>query len=159
MISAMPPARTLYPLLLESNGPHHGRAHELPYGIHVLGRGSEASVQVEHEDVSRRHAELIVSPDGVVVRDLESKNGVRIDGEPITGPTKVTHGQVIALGDLALTLSHPASQVADVLARAGETTMTATDPRTLERRGVGTLWLPLLGVLLFGALVTAMMLL
>lgn len=145
------------PMLLESNGPHAGRMHELGYGRHVLGRGSDASVQLDHEDVSRRHAELEVSPEGVLVRDLESKNGVRIDGQSIRGPTRMVHGQSLALGDLALVLSHPASQVTSVLARAGETTMTVTDTGEDARRGGASLWLPLAGVLVFGALVAAML--
>jgi Inner membrane component of T3SS, cytoplasmic domain len=137
--------RSMVPQLLESSGVHAGRVHPLPYGVHVLGRGSDATVSLDHEDVSRRHAELEVGPDGVRVRDLGSKNGVRVDG--------------IALGELVLTLSHPATQVAGVLARAGETTMTATathDDGPAPRVGLA---LPLLGVALFGALVAAMLLL
>ncbi|MBL8944300.1 MAG: FHA domain-containing protein [Myxococcales bacterium] len=151
--------RSMVPQLLESNGAHAGRVHPLPYGLHVLGRGSEVTVPLEHEDVSRRHAELDVGPDGVRVRDLGSKNGVRVDGVAVEGEAAVAHGQVIALGELMLTLSHPASQVARVLARAGETTMTTTATHDHEPATRGGLWLPLLGVLVFGGLVAAMLLL
>lgn len=151
--------RSMVPQLLESNGVHAGRVHPLPYGIHVLGRGSEVTVSLEHEDVSRRHAELDVGPDGVTVRDLGSKNGVRVDGEAVGEGAQVGHGQVVALGELLLTLSHPASQVAHVLARAGETTMTATatheDEVPSARSG---LLLPLVGVTVFGGLVAVMLL-
>lgn len=149
----------MVPQLVESNGMHAGRVHPLPYGLHVLGRGSEVTVSLDHEDVSRRHAELDVGPEGVRVRDLGSKNGVRIDDVPVAGDAPVVHGQVIALGELMLTLSHPASQVGRVLARAGETTMTATATDEDEPRSAGGLLLPALGVIVFGGLVAAMLLL
>lgn len=150
--------RSMVPQLIESNGAHAGRVHPLPYGMHVLGRGSDATVSLEHEDVSRRHAELDVGADGVTIRDLASKNGVRVDGVAVQSGGRVVHGQVIALGDLQLTLSHPASQVANVLARAGETTMTATATHDDEPAPRGGLLLPLLGVIVFGGFVVAMLL-
>jgi Inner membrane component of T3SS, cytoplasmic domain len=149
----------MVPQLFESSGAHAGRVHELPYGLHVLGRGTEATIQLDHEDVSRRHAELDVGPEGVVVRDLGSKNGVRVDTERVEGSRRVVHGQTIALGELALVLSHPASQVTHALARAGETTMTATATGEEGTPGSSGLLLPLAGVLVFGGLVAAMLLL
>ncbi|MBC8067584.1 MAG: FHA domain-containing protein [Deltaproteobacteria bacterium] len=151
--------KTMVPQLFESSGLHAGRVHELPYGLHVLGRGTEATIQLDHEDVSRRHAELDVGPEGVIVRDLGSKNGVRVDTERVEGTRRVAHGQTISLGELALVLSHPASQVTHALARAGETTMTATATADDSPPGSSGLLLPLAGVLVFGGLVAAMLLL
>ena len=151
--------RSQVPQLLEASGAHAGRVHDLPYGVHILGRGTDATLQLDHPDVSRRHAQLDVGPEGVIVRDLGSKNGVTIDGHPVVGSVSVVHGQSIALGDLALTLSHPASQVARTLARAGEHTVTST--HTEEAPGEparGLLW-PLLGVALFGGMVVVLLLL
>lgn len=155
----MAPPRSMVPQLFESSGAHAGRVHELPYGVHVLGRASEASVVLDHEDVSRRHAELDVGPDGVIVKDLGSKNGVRVDGERVEGTRRVMHGQSIALGELVLVLSHPASQVSHALARAGETTMTATATADETSSGGLGLLLPLAGIVVFGGLLAAMLLL
>jgi pSer/pThr/pTyr-binding forkhead associated (FHA) protein len=145
------------PQLIETNGLHVGRAHRLAHGVSIIGRGSDVAVSIDHEDVSRRHAEIEVGPAGIVVRDLDSKNGVRIDGEPITRARSVTHGQVIALGELRLLVSDPASRVADVLARAGETTMTTTSTESTSTPRRAGLLLPLLGVAIFGSLVAAML--
>lgn len=150
--------RSMVPQLVESSGVHAGRVHPLPYGVHVVGRGSEVTVSLDHEDVSRRHAELDVGPDGVTVRDLGSKNGVRVDGTAVDGSCRVAHGQTIALGELMLTLSHPASQVANVLLRAGETTMTATATHDDPPQTRAGLLLPAIGVVVFGGLVAAMLL-
>lgn len=148
--------KSMVPQLFESSGANAGRVHELPYGVHVLGRGSEASIQLEHEDVSRRHAELQVGPEGVLVRDLDSKNGVRVGSERVDRPRRVAHGETIMLGELALVLSHPASQVSHALARAGETTMTTTTTGDERSPGGVGLVLPLVGVVVFGGLVAAM---
>jgi DNA-binding NtrC family response regulator len=41
----------------------------------VIGSGSEADLRLQDKTVSRRHAELSLSGDGVLVRDLGSRNG------------------------------------------------------------------------------------
>jgi pSer/pThr/pTyr-binding forkhead associated (FHA) protein len=151
--------RDVVPLLVEATGPNAGRVHELVLGINVIGRGTEATLQLEHPDVSRRHAQLDVGPNAVIVRDLGSKNGVLVDGQRLVDATVLAHGQTIAFGELALRLTHPAAQVSHALARAGETTVTTT--RTNDDQaapGVG-LFLPITGVIVFGGLVAAMLLL
>jgi DNA-binding NtrC family response regulator len=47
----------------------------LEEGVLVVGAGREADVVIESDSVSRRHAELRLVPEGVSVRDLDSKNG------------------------------------------------------------------------------------
>ncbi len=56
--------------------------------------------------VSRRHATITCSEDGFYVTDLQSSNGTRIDGVPLTPhePTLVRPGQHIWLGGLVLYL-------------------------------------------------------
>ncbi|HET6583723.1 MAG TPA: FHA domain-containing protein [Nannocystaceae bacterium] len=151
--------RDVVPLLVEATGDNAGRVHELVHGVNVIGRGSEATLMLDHPDVSRRHAQLDVGPSAVIVRDLGSKNGVLVDGQRLVDAAVLAHGQTISFGDLTLRLNHPAAQVSHALARAGETTVTAT--RTADERapaGAGLL-LPIAGVLLFGGLVAAMLLL
>jgi hypothetical protein len=150
---------THLPQLVESSGPHVGRVHELPYGEHLLGRGGAADIVLEHKDVSRRHARLEVGPDGVTVFDLGSKNGVIVEGRRISGPMLLAHGRSFSLGDLVLTVGHPASQVSRALARAGETTVTTARPLTDQAVEGVSLLLPLIGVVVFGGLVVAMLLL
>ncbi len=146
------------PQLVEVGGPHAGRSHPLPYGEHVVGRGGPASVRLDHEDVSRRHARLEVGPEGVVVHDLGSKNGVRVAGERLRAPVTLGHDERFALGELELRIVHPASQVTRALAAGGEVTATTDLPPPEPRPDLRTLVLPLLGVLVCGALVVAMLL-
>lgn len=149
----------LVPQLVETTGPHAGRVHELPYGEQLIGRGNDAAVQLDHPDVSRRHARLRVGREGVTVFDLGSKNGLSVQGKRVRDPVRLMHGHTITIGDLVLRLSHPASQVTRALVEAGETTVTTTHtgPDTPSNRLPG-LWLPLLGIVVFGALAAALIL-
>ncbi len=147
------------PQLVEIDGPHAGRSHALPYGDHRIGRGGRAAVQLDHEDVSRLHARVEVGPEGVVVHDLGSKNGVWVAGQRIEAAAVLGHDDRFALGQLTLRVIHPAAQVTRALAAAGETTVTrdlpsATEPLTDLR----VLAMPLLGVLVCGTLVAVMLL-
>lgn len=50
----------------------------------VIGRQSECEIAIPSEEVSRRHAELRVTPDGVMVEDLGSSNGTYVNDRRIT---------------------------------------------------------------------------
>jgi pSer/pThr/pTyr-binding forkhead associated (FHA) protein/S1-C subfamily serine protease len=67
-----------------------------------LGRGRECEIHpVEPNDtiVSRVHAELTVGPSGgLVIRDIESKNGTYLNGERIAKPMPIRLGDKIMLG-------------------------------------------------------------
>jgi two-component system, NtrC family, response regulator GlrR len=47
----------------------------------VLGAGSQADMVIESDTASRRHAELALVPEGVMVTDLGSKNGIYYLGQ------------------------------------------------------------------------------
>ncbi|MCX4241895.1 FHA domain-containing protein [Paraliomyxa miuraensis] len=145
------------PQLVEVDGPRAGRTHALPYGVHVVGRGIGRGVRLDHEDVSRRHAKLEVTADGVRVHDLGSKNGVWVGGQRIGAPVMLVHDDRFSLGELTLQISHPASQVTRALAMGGETTATSHRPLPTEPEPEPvSLVLPLLGVVVFGVLVVLM---
>ena len=57
------------------------QSFELPEGRSVVvGRGVTTDIAVYDPTISRRHAELTASPDGVQVKDLGSSNGTCING-------------------------------------------------------------------------------
>ena len=145
------------PRLVELVAPH--REHLLGEGEQILGRGTEATVVVDHEDVSRRHARVTVVDEGLVIEDLGSKNGVFVNGAPVREPTRATHGDRVSLGRVELELVHPRANVHDVLAGRGEATVTRVREDLAETREAPGLLLPLLGVMVFGALVAVMLLL
>ncbi len=122
--------------LRECDGPWAGRVHPLVAGVHVVGRAREASVVLSDCDVSRRHARLQVAEDGLWLEDLDSKNGVFLDGTtPVEGPVFLDHGQRFQVGGVTLEVSHPDSRVLKALEQAGDFTMTRYTASRARARG------------------------
>ncbi len=92
-------------------GPEEGPYAELvlPDGSHValgdgpmtLGRLPECDVVLNDPNVSRRHAEFRRTADGVVVTDLGSTNGTRVNGVPVREQQLVS-GDEITVGSSTL---------------------------------------------------------
>ena len=64
----------------------------------ILGRSPDCQVTIEDPLVSRQHALIRVDGGGVTVRDLGSRNGVRINGRRIQGEQTLGDGDRIRLG-------------------------------------------------------------
>ena len=71
---------------------------ELPEGPFVIGRSGECQLSLDDPLVSRRHATLNVSSDGVAVVDLESRNGVYVNGVRILSERNLSDGDRITIG-------------------------------------------------------------
>jgi len=71
-------------------------------GGNLIGRGGDARIVTESARVSRHHARILVSRDGVVIEDLGSKNGTFVGGRRIDGPTPLTNGDEVRIGDVSL---------------------------------------------------------
>src|SRR4051812_28037071 len=64
----------------------------------LIGRGDDCDVVVQSTEVSRRHAELRREGPIWIVRDLQSRNGVFVDGAR-TDQAPIQAGTVLRLGD------------------------------------------------------------
>ena len=67
------------------SGPNAGQEYELNQELIVVGRASEAAVRLEDQFASRRHAEVRHIDNAYQVQDLQSKNGVSVDGRRLPG--------------------------------------------------------------------------
>src|SRR6059036_708278 len=72
--------------------------------ILLLGRHPECDVQIESRKISRRHCCIAQVGDYLIVRDLGSTNGVRINGERVQ-EGRLTAGDELTLGNQRYTLS------------------------------------------------------
>lgn len=59
------------------------RTFVLDVGLHRVGSSTESDVFLPVRGVSREHALIVVTPEGLSVEDRGSKNGTLVDGEPI----------------------------------------------------------------------------
>ncbi len=71
-------------------------------GEYVIGR--EGDIHIDLHLVSRRHALLTVNYAEWILEDLGSTNGTLLDGERITGATRVLPGQKIEIGAAVIEL-------------------------------------------------------
>ncbi|MGW1343564.1 FhaA domain-containing protein [Kribbella sp. NPDC002412] len=100
-----PPARRGHPqVMLEVNG---RRRPVNPPGV-VLGRGTDADIQINDPGVSRRHAEIRLMPEGpdgirVVLVDLGSTNGTLVNGRRST-EAELVDGSTVRIGNTTMTL-------------------------------------------------------
>jgi serine phosphatase RsbU (regulator of sigma subunit) len=65
----------------------------------VIGRKAGADIVVDDASVSRRHARLLVKQGEWFVEDLQSRNGSRLNGQPISEAVRLKCGDVIRVGD------------------------------------------------------------
>jgi Inner membrane component of T3SS, cytoplasmic domain len=82
-----------------------GMTHEveLPGSVAVLGRDPGCDIVLNDSKCSRRHAVVEEGPEGLVVRDTASANGVHVNGRRVdTAPLKP--GDVVRLGEVQLKL-------------------------------------------------------
>jgi pSer/pThr/pTyr-binding forkhead associated (FHA) protein len=49
----------------------------------IIGRSPESDLQIDDDITSRTHAQISVTPEGVILEDLGSSNGTFVNGEPI----------------------------------------------------------------------------
>ena len=64
----------------------------------VVGRVGECDLVLNDALVSRRHARFRVIAEGVVVEDLGSRNGVRVNDEAVQGQALLRHGDRVGIG-------------------------------------------------------------
>ncbi|MGA8111796.1 MAG: SpoIIE family protein phosphatase [Acidobacteriaceae bacterium] len=66
----------------------------------TIGRLPENDLVLAHPYVSRRHAELVIEPDGCYVVDQGSRHGTFINGKPVTGRQLLSESDTVHFGAL-----------------------------------------------------------
>jgi predicted component of type VI protein secretion system len=81
---------------------HHDIA--LSDGQFVVGRSAGCQLSLDDPLVSRRHAMFVVEDDIVTVEDLESRNGVAVNGQRIPGKVPLIPGDKVLIGSQEIVL-------------------------------------------------------
>ena len=71
-------------------------------GENGIGRDPASAVVLDGLRVSRHHARILVSEQGILLEDLGSKNGTILNGRAVAAPTPLSEGDVIEIGGVAL---------------------------------------------------------
>jgi hypothetical protein len=97
------------------DGADRGRVYDnLPTPV-TIGREEGNDIQLNDERVSRYHLKIQEDHEKVVLTDLESTNGTKVNGEE-TQLRNLRHGDMIAVGRSVLLFGRP-EQIAQRLAR------------------------------------------
>ncbi|MCL2104890.1 MAG: FHA domain-containing protein, partial [Kiritimatiellaeota bacterium] len=83
------------------------RRFELPDGKYVIGRGDTCQIRLRHPEISEVHATLTLQGGGATIQDMNSSNGITINGAPVPPKEKVPvrSDSVIAIGPCLLRVS------------------------------------------------------
>lgn len=84
------------PILIAQTGPHEGQ-HWVLEDTLLVGRDPDCDIVIPNHQVSRHHARFTLTPKGVILEDLASKNGTYHNGKPITETILVHEDDVIQI--------------------------------------------------------------
>ncbi len=117
----------------------------------ILGRTGENDIKVDHHSISRNHAKVVVKDGQVRMVDLQSKNGIRVNGE-YWEESVLKSGDIIELGKVQFRfvekgeefIFRPEDYTAEALAASGSQG---------EGKKGGKAWLAILLLVLIAGLV------
>lgn len=88
-----------------TSGKLAGTAVPLGKSAIVVGRAQSATLVLEDDYASTRHARFFPNGDAWFVEDLGSTNGTFVDGQRITGPVQLAIGQPVQIGQSTMELT------------------------------------------------------
>jgi hypothetical protein len=99
-ISEATPRRAQHPLpyIVVVDGPRTGARFPLKDGANIVGRAPGNEIRLDDQSVSRQHAEISKTESGWFVKDLGSKNGTTVNGQPISDSVGIGHKDVVKTG-------------------------------------------------------------
>ncbi|PWU56895.1 FHA domain-containing protein [Micromonospora sp. S4605] len=103
----------LLPLLTVAGGSMRGASFRVRRTPLVIGRAPTVDVVLNDLHLSRRHAQVWLTPEGVSLADLGSTNGTWLNDRRITGEERLSDGDVIRLGRTELRFFDPGVAVTD----------------------------------------------
>lgn len=89
----------------------------VPTQVTTIGRSETNRIVVEDEVCSRKHCEVFFTGDHWKIRDLDSRNGTKLEGEKLIGDAVLEPGDIIQIGScrlnftMDLSKSLPASEL------------------------------------------------
>ena len=67
----------------------------------IIGRQADVSLCLPFNTVSGQHAEIVIDPDQLILRDLGSTNGTYVNGAPVCSDVVLREGDLIQFADIA----------------------------------------------------------
>ncbi|HEY6565639.1 MAG TPA: FHA domain-containing protein [Pirellulaceae bacterium] len=81
-------------------GSNAGKIFDITVPQFVIGRAPGCQLRPQSDAISRQHCAILLHVDHVSVRDLKSRNGTVLNGEPITQEQQLKTGDELQVGPL-----------------------------------------------------------
>ena len=101
-------------------------------GVSVIGRSKDCDISLSVVHLSRRHAQLKVSPEGLSIKDLDSSNGTFVNGKRVN-ETQLKSGDEISFDNLRFRVVGPEESENQTILRQPQT----DDNLTTVRPAIG----------------------
>ena len=85
-----------YPMLVAQEGPLKGQRWPLSRTL-VIGREANCEIVIPDRQISRFHARLTLTPEGIILEDLGSKNGTHHNGNLLSAPVMLQDGDKVQI--------------------------------------------------------------
>lgn len=100
------------PTLTQHSGDSVGQSMPLSSQTTLIGRDPNAYIHITDEEstfVGRRHAEITLTQQGYAIKDLESTNGTKLNGEQLNAGVlyRLVDGDRIQIADVEFKFDHP----------------------------------------------------
>lgn len=86
------------------DGEYLGREFALVSGRLLVGRGERSDLRLHSQRVSRAHCVFVRTDHHVIVSDLKSRLGTRVNGHAIERSTRLSLGDRVSVGSCVLQL-------------------------------------------------------
>jgi pSer/pThr/pTyr-binding forkhead associated (FHA) protein len=97
----------------------------------LVGRHPECDVRIDLPKVSRRHCCLALAYERVVIRDLGSRNGLRVNGQ-VVDEAQLSHGDEVAIGPLIFRVDDPETAAQQATSLSRPTSASPPSPQDAE---------------------------
>lgn len=97
-----------------------------------IGRAGANAICIQHDSVSREHAEVALRNGRLYLRDLKSRNGTWLNGAPVRRPAELHTGDRILIGRVRLFVAEtPAWPISEAGGRPLATTLLKLPPASM----------------------------
>lgn len=83
-------------VLVANNGALNGQQWVLDRNL-TIGRDPDCDIVIPDRQVSRHHARVVVSANGILIEDLGSKNGTYLNNQSVSEPAKLIEADEITI--------------------------------------------------------------
>jgi len=98
--------------LIVVKGSPEGKVLTLTGPLFRVGRNETCHLRPNSELVSREHSEFVFREEGVIVRDLGSRNGTQVNGKTLSEPHLLKDRDLVQIGPLTFAVSLEGAPVA-----------------------------------------------